>query len=91
MSNVARAARPSFWRISDKFRPAWSVLPAWSTIRKFIFKKSGTSAGVRSVARTVSPLIFPSKADYSKLHRYRVLDSAEEQVWDSLFEPIYQS
>jgi spermidine/putrescine transport system substrate-binding protein len=38
-----------------------------------------------------SPLIFPSKSDYSKLHRYRVLNSAEEQVWDGLFEPIYQS
>jgi spermidine/putrescine transport system substrate-binding protein len=38
-----------------------------------------------------SPLIFPSKADYSKLHRYRVLDAAEEKVWDDLFEPIYQS
>lgn len=38
-----------------------------------------------------SPLIFPSKSEYSRLHRYRVLDSAEEKVWDGLFEPIYQS
>jgi spermidine/putrescine transport system substrate-binding protein len=38
-----------------------------------------------------SPLIFPSTSDYSRLHRYRVLDSAEEQVWDGLFEPVYQS
>jgi spermidine/putrescine transport system substrate-binding protein len=38
-----------------------------------------------------SPLIFPSKADYSKLHRYRVLDPDEEKVWDKIFEPIYQS
>ena len=38
-----------------------------------------------------SPLIFPSKSDYSKLHRYRVLNAAEEKVWDGLFEPIYQS
>jgi spermidine/putrescine transport system substrate-binding protein len=38
-----------------------------------------------------SPLIFPSVADYSKLHRYRVLDPEEEKVWDSIFEPIYQS
>ena len=38
-----------------------------------------------------SPLIFPSVADYSKLHRYRVLDADEEKVWDDLFEPIYES
>jgi spermidine/putrescine transport system substrate-binding protein len=38
-----------------------------------------------------SPLIFPSKSDYSKLHRYRVLDAAEEKIWDGLFEPIYES
>jgi spermidine/putrescine transport system substrate-binding protein len=38
-----------------------------------------------------SPLIFPSKSDYSKLHRYRVLDAKEETIWDDLFEPIYQS
>jgi spermidine/putrescine transport system substrate-binding protein len=38
-----------------------------------------------------SPLIFPSQSDYSKLHRYRVLNASEEKVWDSIFEPIYQS
>jgi spermidine/putrescine transport system substrate-binding protein len=38
-----------------------------------------------------SPLVFPSRADYAKLHRYRVLTSAEEKVWNSLFEPVYQS
>jgi spermidine/putrescine transport system substrate-binding protein len=38
-----------------------------------------------------SPLIFPSAADYAKLHRYRVLTKAEQKVWDALFEPIYQS
>jgi spermidine/putrescine transport system substrate-binding protein len=38
-----------------------------------------------------SPLIFPSASDSSKLHRYRVLTTAEEKVWNSLFEPIYQS
>ncbi|MGH8963512.1 MAG: polyamine ABC transporter substrate-binding protein [Jatrophihabitantaceae bacterium] len=38
-----------------------------------------------------SPLIFPSKSDYSKLHRYRVLDPGEEKIWDDLFEPIYES
>jgi spermidine/putrescine transport system substrate-binding protein len=38
-----------------------------------------------------SPLVFPDPADYSRLHRYRVLSGAEEQVWNDLFEPIYQS
>jgi spermidine/putrescine transport system substrate-binding protein len=38
-----------------------------------------------------SPLIFPRKGDYSKLHRYRVLDPVEEKIWDRIFEPIYQS
>jgi spermidine/putrescine transport system substrate-binding protein len=38
-----------------------------------------------------SPLIFPSSEDYSRLHRYRVLTSAEEKTWNSIFEPIYQS
>lgn len=38
-----------------------------------------------------SPLIFPSPADYSRLHRYRVLDPEEEKTWNSIFEPIYQS
>lgn len=38
-----------------------------------------------------SPLIFPSSEDYSRLHRYRVLTTAEEKTWNSIFEPIYQS
>jgi spermidine/putrescine transport system substrate-binding protein len=38
-----------------------------------------------------SPLVFPAQADYSKLHRYRVLTAAEEKTWNSIFEPIYQS
>ena len=38
-----------------------------------------------------SPLIFPSPSDFAKLHRYRVLTKAEEPVWNSIFEPIYQS
>jgi spermidine/putrescine transport system substrate-binding protein len=38
-----------------------------------------------------SPLVFPSKSDYSKLHRYRVLTKSEEKTWNALFEPIYQS
>jgi spermidine/putrescine transport system substrate-binding protein len=38
-----------------------------------------------------SPLVFPSVADFKKLHRYRVLDAAEEKTWNALFEPIFQS
>ncbi len=38
-----------------------------------------------------SPLVFPSTADYSKLHRYRSLTTSEQEQWDALFEPIYQS
>jgi len=37
------------------------------------------------------PLIFPSQADFSRLHRYRVLSTAEEKTWNSMFEPIFQS
>jgi spermidine/putrescine transport system substrate-binding protein len=40
---------------------------------------------------STSPLIFPKPADYAKLHRYRVLTQKEQQVWNSLFEPIYQA
>jgi spermidine/putrescine transport system substrate-binding protein len=38
-----------------------------------------------------SPLIFPTADEFSKLHRYRVLDKAEQLVWNNLFEPVYQS
>jgi spermidine/putrescine transport system substrate-binding protein len=38
-----------------------------------------------------SPLVFPSKADFAKLHRYRTLTKAEQKVWNGIFEPIYQS
>jgi spermidine/putrescine transport system substrate-binding protein len=38
-----------------------------------------------------SQLIFPSRSDFGRLHRYRVLTTSELSVWNSLFEPIYQS
>jgi len=38
-----------------------------------------------------SPLIFPQPADFANLHSYRVLTAEEEQTWNSIFEPIYQS
>jgi spermidine/putrescine transport system substrate-binding protein len=38
-----------------------------------------------------SPLIFPTADEFSRLHRYRVLDKNEQTTWNNLFEPIYQS
>jgi spermidine/putrescine transport system substrate-binding protein len=38
-----------------------------------------------------SPLIFPSANEFQRLHRYRVLSKTELNVWNQLFEPIYQS
>lgn len=46
-------------------------------------------ASLESLA--VSPLIFPTTQEFSRLHRYRVLSTAEEQAWNTLFEPVYQS
>ncbi|HTR71424.1 MAG TPA: spermidine/putrescine ABC transporter substrate-binding protein [Mycobacteriales bacterium] len=38
-----------------------------------------------------SPLVFPTTEDYSNLYRYRTLSNAELEVWDNIFEPVYQS
>jgi spermidine/putrescine transport system substrate-binding protein len=38
-----------------------------------------------------SPLVFPTPEDYEVLHRYRVLALEEEEQWNALFQPIYQS
>jgi spermidine/putrescine transport system substrate-binding protein len=38
-----------------------------------------------------NPLVFPSDADLAKTKRYRSLTVEEEQVWDSIFQPIVQS
>jgi spermidine/putrescine transport system substrate-binding protein len=38
-----------------------------------------------------NPLVFPSEADLTKTRRYRTLTVEEEQVWDSIFQPIVQS
>jgi spermidine/putrescine transport system substrate-binding protein len=37
-----------------------------------------------------SPLVFPTPETYSQLHGYRVLTPEEQQVWDQIFQPIYQ-
>jgi spermidine/putrescine transport system substrate-binding protein len=38
-----------------------------------------------------SPLVFPTEDMYSRLHHYRELDTEEEEQWNGLFGPIYQS
>jgi spermidine/putrescine transport system substrate-binding protein len=40
---------------------------------------------------STSDLVFPTKADESRLRHLRVLDEEEEKQWNALFEPIYQS
>ncbi len=38
-----------------------------------------------------SALVFPKESDLAKGHRYYVFkDEAEEQLWNSIFQPIYQ-
>jgi spermidine/putrescine transport system substrate-binding protein len=37
-----------------------------------------------------SPLVYPTADMYSRLHGYRVLTPEEQQVWDQLFQPIFQ-
>jgi len=53
-------------------------------------KQSGAQAQA-TLALTKSPLVFPSPSEYKNLHRYRVLTPSELTVWESIFEPIYQS
>jgi spermidine/putrescine transport system substrate-binding protein len=38
-----------------------------------------------------NPLIFPTADDLSNVKRYRALTVEEEQVWDSIFQPVVQS
>jgi spermidine/putrescine transport system substrate-binding protein len=39
-----------------------------------------------------SPLIFPSPDDLAKSHKYKVFkDAAEQDEWNSIFQPIYTS
>jgi spermidine/putrescine transport system substrate-binding protein len=39
-----------------------------------------------------SPLVFPSTEDLAKSHKYKVFkDQAEEDEWNSIFQPIYTS
>jgi spermidine/putrescine transport system substrate-binding protein len=38
-----------------------------------------------------SPLVFPTEADLSKGHRYRILTPQEQTTWDRIFQPIIQA
>ena len=38
-----------------------------------------------------NPLVYPTEADLASTKRYRSLTVEEEQVWDSIFQPIVQS
>jgi spermidine/putrescine transport system substrate-binding protein len=40
---------------------------------------------------STSPLIYPSPAEFARLHHYRDLTQREQVIWNNLFEPIYQS
>jgi spermidine/putrescine transport system substrate-binding protein len=39
-------------------------------------------------ALAVSPLVFPSDADYARLHHYRTMSTAEEQQYNAVFQHI---
>jgi spermidine/putrescine transport system substrate-binding protein len=38
-----------------------------------------------------SPLVFPTASDLSNVFHYRVLTPEEEKVWNSIFEPVFQT
>jgi spermidine/putrescine transport system substrate-binding protein len=66
------------------------VPAAAAAIKQDAAAASGSAkAGLEQLA--TSPLVFPTAADYSKLHRYRTLTNSELDVWDNIFEPVYQS
>ena len=72
----------------------WYITPVPATQQ--IFAKYATDATNQSDRKyyttlSTSPLIFPKPSDFARLHRYRVLSPSEQQRWNSLFEPIYQS
>jgi spermidine/putrescine transport system substrate-binding protein len=38
-----------------------------------------------------SPLVFPTEADLTKGHRYRILTPQEQTTWNRIFQPIIQA
>jgi spermidine/putrescine transport system substrate-binding protein len=56
--------------------------------------KAATNADDKAALEAVatSPLVFPEPSEFGRLYRYRVLRTqAEEDTWNNLFEPIFQS
>lgn len=67
--------------------PATGVQPI---IKSDAAKASGANKKSLETVAT-SPLVFPPQSEFNRLHRYRVLNPSQEQKWNSIFEPIYQS
>jgi spermidine/putrescine transport system substrate-binding protein len=66
------------------------VTDAQPIIRQDAAKASGDDkAYLLDVAN--SPLVFPKQSDFAKLHHYRTLTLDEQNTWNDIFEPIYQS
>lgn len=62
--------------------------------KRYVLQDAANASGsdkatLTSIAK--SPLVFPTAADYSKLHRYRTLNNSELETWNNIFEPVYQS
>lgn len=72
----------------------WYITPV--TEVQQIFEKTAANATSQKdrayyTELATSPLIFPKPSDYARLHRYRTMSDEEQQVWNNLFEPIYQA
>ncbi|WP_246378910.1 ABC transporter substrate-binding protein [Nonomuraea soli] len=68
-----------------------SPVPA---VKDILTQKLGTAEGEDKEglqAMVDSPLIFPTDADYAKLRAYRSLTTAEEQVYNGIFQAITQA
>lgn len=50
--------------------------------------KGDDKASLEQIAK--SPLIFPSETDMAKLRSYKTLTTAEEKVFESIFQPVTQ-
>jgi spermidine/putrescine transport system substrate-binding protein len=51
---------------------------------------TGANKAVLEAVAT-SPFVFPTEEIAAKVHRYRVLTPEEEQTWNDIFVPIYQT
>ncbi|WP_113704438.1 polyamine ABC transporter substrate-binding protein [Nonomuraea lactucae] len=75
----------------DEFIQYITPVPAAREILRTKAAKA-TGEGKESLEQMVnSPLMFPSEADYAKLHSYVKLTTAQEQVFNSIFQSITQA